>query len=120
MTKYIVILCTLLLFSGCKYFNSDTDKNEPEVYIDYTPEKSDFTDGRYLAEVEFYDPVTDKSMAYQLEVAVVGGLLSEIYWADANCPDTSHFALPDISDGAAAYESAAGFEYKVRLLHQLK
>ncbi len=70
-------------------------------------------DGRYVAEVEYYNPRTGTRSTYTLWVEVEDGRLVTIYWPNGGWLDDDHFTPPEIVDGVAHFESDREVEYSV-------
>ena len=72
-------------------------------------------DGKYCADVEYYNPNTGTSSTYTLNVEVEDNTLVTIYWPSGGWLDESHFEPQDISDGNCSFTSDVGYDYEVTI-----
>ena len=95
----------LFLLFSCKG-NSDSKQNN--VY----------PDGKYVAEIKYYNPKTGTRSTYTLKVKIEDDRLVKIFWSNGGWLDDSHFMPPDISSGDASFTSDKGYRYNVRIIDE--
>lgn len=84
----------------------------------FIPKKVDISeDGKYCAEVEYYNPKTGKESTYTLQVQIEEEQLIKIYFNNGGWLDDSHFEPTYIIDGNGDFTSYEGKEYKVKILY---
>jgi len=96
------ILVTVLLLSNC---NSSSES--------FT-EKEKYQDGTYCADVDYYNPKTQRTSSYSLNVEVTNGKLVKIKWSNSGWLDENHFTAPIVSDnGTCSFTSDKGYSYTI-------
>jgi len=78
-------------------------------------DESEYTDGTWCADVEYYNPNTGTRHTYNLDVEVQDGELVEISWPNGGWLDESHFTAEDITSGECSFTSDKGYEYTITL-----
>lgn len=102
--SFIPILILFLLLS-CK---GNNDNKQHYVY----------PDGKYPAEVKYYNPKTGTRSTYTLKVRIKDDKLVTLYFSNGGWLDNSHFTPPDISSGVASFISDKGYRYNVRIVEE--
>lgn len=117
MRNFTVLLFIWITMIGCKHGSKVTDKSEEESYTESgSAETSEYADGVYCAEVEYYYSETGTNSTYTLSVEIQNNLLVRIDWPNGGWLDDTHFTPPDIEDGTAEFTSDRGVDYTVRIL----
>lgn len=75
----------------------------------------EYPDGKYCAEIEYYNPNTGTRSTYNLNVEVENGDLTVINWPNGGWLDETHFNPENISQGQVTFESDRGYLYTVTL-----
>lgn len=120
-TKILVLLFgfSLLFYFSCNNSGENGSatktKKHPSQIEDEAREDGSFEDGKYCAEVQYYNPSTGTRNTYDLDVEVAGGALTVIHWPNNGWLDNSHFNPEDITDGISVFHSDKGYEYTVIL-----
>lgn len=141
--KIKTVLYILLAFGacfGCQIGNSDSnsrnelenrrtiessiDEEENEVANDPNLDEFDasndiYPDGKYLADVEYYNPNTGTTSNYSLKVKVRNNKVHEIEFDNGGWLDDDHFYPEKLKRGSATIETDKGYEYKIILLEYL-
>lgn len=104
----------LLVFSSCK--QNDSKPNSLVTETEQTQEE--FLDGKYCAEIDYYNPDSGNNTNYTLPVEVENGELVKLEWSNGGWLDSSHFDAPDVTDGTATFEDDRGRQFEVKLLKQ--
>lgn len=125
--KYTLIsaaywIVAVLVIGGCLYLILPVS-NGVEHANSYT--KSSYADdeyevnhpdGKYSAEVNYYNPNTGTSSTYTLDVEVENNELTVIYWPNGGWLDDSHFTPQELdSYGSCSFTSDAGYDYEVQI-----
>ena len=94
-----ILFCGFLLVAACK-----------EVSTRYT-------DGRYPAEVSYYNPATDYRATYDLTVLVEQGEVTVIYFPKGGWLDESHITPRELNMmGQTTIKGEAGKTYRIQLV----
>lgn len=70
-------------------------------------------DGRYCAQINYYNPSTQTTSEYQLFVDVEENLLVKIYWPNGGWLVDSHFAPTELIDSKTSFTNDKGYNYEV-------
>jgi hypothetical protein len=113
----IFLLFNFLMVSvGC---NSAAEKESCEDLISNGESgesfNSEYQDGTYCADVEFYNPSTGTRNTYNLDVEVELGELTLIHWPNNGWLDNTHFSPEDITSGECEFKSDKGYVYTIVL-----
>ncbi|MBI3235902.1 MAG: hypothetical protein HYZ42_18015, partial [Bacteroidetes bacterium] len=84
-----------------------------DVEENYTDEQIE--DGRYCAQINYYNPSTQTRSEYQLFVDVEDNLLVKVYWPNGGWLDESHFDPAELIDSKASFTNDKGYEYEVTI-----
>jgi hypothetical protein len=87
MSRVLMLFLLITIVTGCMSDDVEEDDNEDLI-----------EDGRYCAQINYYNPSTQTSGGYQLFVEVEGNLLVKIYWPNGGWLDDSHFDPSEIID----------------------
>lgn len=110
---WVLLFNCLFLFNlGCN--NKDNNEFSYDAYESYLDD--DYSDGKYCAEVEYYNPSTGTRSTYYLNVEVEDGELTIIYWPNGGWLDNSHFTPEDITSGECEFTSDKGYRYTITLI----
>lgn len=93
----------------------NNDTYEEENSSSDEEEESGYKDGKYSANIDYYNPETGTSSTYTLNVKVRNERLVEIEWENGGWLDETHFSSVDISDGRASFTDDRGREFDVKL-----
>ena len=100
----ILPVVVLFLFLSCK-----GNSNNKERYT--------YSDGKYVADVVYYNPKTGTRSTETLKVEVENDTLTRIYWSNDVWLDDSHFKPQNISLGTTIFTSDNGY-IGVRMLYK--
>jgi hypothetical protein len=114
---YLVLLFLISIGSSCSTDNSpyesDSENNLEEEYEEIENENL-FEDGTHYATVEYYNPETDYSNTYDLEVEVEDNQVTVIYFPNDGYLDDDHIWPAEIDEQGYAYvEGENGKTYEV-------
>lgn len=117
MNWKILILATFILFSCDRPSKAKSTNNYNTTSYEDLPENSDYEDGTYCADIEYYNPRTGTTSDYTLTIEIEDHRLIRIEWPNGGWLDESHFSDVEISeDGEANFESDRGYEYTVQIV----
>jgi len=72
--------------------------------------------GKYCADVEYYNPNTKTKSTYTLNVEVKNNKLTKIYWANGGWLDTDHFNSEELDEnGWCSFTNDTGNQYEVQI-----
>lgn len=115
----LVLSSLLFFYFGCKNNAESQSSSESIESISggdgKESEEDRYKDGRYCADVEYYNPSTGTRNTYDLDVEVEGGELTVIHWPNTGWLDNSHFDPEDITGGECEFTSDRGYRYIVTL-----
>lgn len=101
-------LCFII--AGC---SSSTNDNSSSKTSD---DDFQYDNGKYCAEVTYYNPNTNTRRTYILNVEVNEKELTKIYWPNGGWLDESHFNPPSVStQGTCSFSSDRGNGYEVSI-----
>ncbi len=98
--------------------NNDVGYYESEVVEDHYEEDEDdrFEDDVYSATVDYYNPETDYSATYTLDVEVVDNQVVTIYFPKGGYIDDDHISSAELDeDGFAVVDGEDGKTYEVQI-----
>lgn len=114
--KYFIVLI-FFLFGCYEEPVEETLPVEEESSIEYVEESSNYNNGTYCAEVEYYNPRTGTNSTYTLVVEVEDGRLVKIEWPNGGWLDEDHYSGVEISEsGEASFESDRGNQYTIQII----
>jgi hypothetical protein len=103
-----MLFVSTIFFIGCK---GDEEQNTEELQV-----TSNYSDGRYCADIIYYNPNTQRQSEYTLNVEVENGKLTKILWSNGGWLDVSHFTPPNVSaSGDCSFTSDKGYQYTVSI-----
>ncbi len=86
------------------------------IAIDYEVEYKTYPDGKYCADVLYYNPNTGTRSSYKLNVKVENNEVTVIYWNNGGWLDQSHFCCSRLdSNGYTSFKSDKGYQYQVTI-----
>lgn len=111
----------ILYFFLCFSCNSNKEVQLENDIVESSYEKSEsitnYEDGTYCAEVEYYNPRTGTNSIYTLTVEIEEGRLVRINWPNGGWLDESHYSGVEISDSGEAYfESDRGYQFTLQII----
>lgn len=141
MKSIVLLLSITIIFSSCggSSSNSSNDNNADynrdeanEVYDENDDEsferafeedinnessdKNGFEDGIYKAEVDYYNPETDYSTTYTLDVKIESNEVTVIYFSNDGYLDDDHIWPDELDeDGFASISGHDGQTYDVQI-----
>ena len=107
MKNYTLALISFFLLLSCTNENTENVTDEEDSSI--------LEDGKYCAEIDYFNPETESESTYQLFVDVENNLLIKIYWPNGGWLDQSHFEPPLIVDSETDFQSDKGYQYHVKI-----
>ncbi|MEX6691025.1 hypothetical protein QTN47_26185 [Danxiaibacter flavus] len=119
-----LLLVVVVVSTGCKSKESTSAKhietvvvwsNQEDESTAHDEKLSDYADGIWCADVEYYNPNTGTRHTYELNVEVENGQLIRINWPNGGWLDESHFISEDIGDGECSFISDKGYHYQITL-----
>ncbi len=103
--RLIFLLIFIVNNIGCENFGAEKSSNN---------ESNSYPDGKYCANVTYYNPNTQRQSEYILNVEVKNGMLVKILWSNGGWLDETHFNPPKISsNGDCSFISDKGYQYAV-------
>ncbi len=128
----LIFISTLSVISSCSektdkagsstpkstYEESDSNTNEEDESEDNQVEDSGckYDDGTYSASVDYYNPVTEYSATYNLDVEVQDCQIVQINFPNDGYLDYDHITYADIDEnGEATVFGEDGKTYNIRL-----
>ena len=88
--------------------------DEPENNYEHI--ESEYSDGIYCAEVNYYNPNTGNSSSYTLTVEIQNNELTQINWPNGGWMDNDHFSGAEIDEnGYTSFSSDKGYDYEVQI-----
>lgn len=103
-----MLFVSTIFFIGCK---GDEEQNTEELQV-----TSNYSDGRYCADIIYYNPNTQRQSEYTLNVEVENGKLTKMLWSNGGWLDVSHFNPPNVSaSGDCSFTSDKGYQYTVSI-----
>lgn len=109
--KLILLLIILITISSCK---KNYDSGDGEEYA--TEVESDYPDGTYCADIDYYNPDTGTSSTYSLNVEVENNEVTVIQWPNGGWLDSSHFNSEELdSGGYCSFTTFDGKQYNVQI-----
>lgn len=107
--RFILAFC-LFIIAGCSSGSNDSS-SEKTSEGDYQ-----YENGKYCAEVTYYNPNTGTRRTYTLNVEVEDRELTKIYWPNGGWLDDSHFNPPNIdNNGTCSFSSDKGYDYQISI-----
>lgn len=104
--KYLYFVLLMILF-GC---GQDTKEDIDEG------SNSSYANGKYCADVTYYNPNTGTRNTYTLNVEVEDNELIKIYWGNGGWLDDSHFSPQELDQsGYCSFTSDQGNNYEVKI-----
>jgi hypothetical protein len=73
------------------------------------------SDGKYCADIEYFNPESGTKNIYNLFVEVENNSLIKIYWPNGGWLDDSHFEPTVIKDNIVHITSDRGYEYEIEI-----
>lgn len=126
--KNLILLFSLLLLWGCgestntdsskefKESSSNTEYGSSYEDLESEEEGEDYPDDTYSATVEYYNPDTDFSNTYYLDVEVYDNHVTVIHFDDGGWLDEDQFDAAELDDsGCADITDFEGREFYVCL-----
>ncbi|MBS0647580.1 MAG: hypothetical protein JSR97_13470 [Verrucomicrobia bacterium] len=105
--KFSLAFCFFVI-AGCSSSTNDSSSEKTS--------EDDYENGKYCAEVTYYNPNTGTKKTYTLNVEVENRELTRIYWPNGGWLDDSHFNPPNIAnDGTCSFSSDKGYDYQVSI-----
>lgn len=112
--------CCTLLITSCNSKHPESEKYKPADYggsDDFATYPYIFEDGRYCAEVKYYNPHSGKKSTYTLPIEVEDNKLVKIEFTNGGWLDDSHFTPPSPNDDEFfKFTDDRGYEYEVAIL----
>lgn len=109
--KLILLLIILITISSCK---KNYDSGDGEEYA--TEVESDYPDGTYCADIDYYNPDTGTRSTYTLNVEVESNEVTVIQWPNGGWLDSSHFNSEELdSDGSCSITAFDGKQYDIQI-----
>jgi hypothetical protein len=107
--RFIGAFCYFIIV-GCSSSTSESASTKA------TGDDFPYENGKYCAEVTYYNPNNGTKKTYTLNVEVEEKELTKIYWPNGGWLDESHFNPPNIADdGTCFFRSNKGYDYKIRI-----
>lgn len=76
---------------------------------------SELKNGRYQADVSYYNPKTNNKNTYELEVTIKDSQLTKIHFPNTGMLDETQFTAEDINSGSCKITTVNGVIYHVKL-----
>jgi hypothetical protein len=104
--KYLYY-CLLVFLIGCGHDNGkDADASSKDSY----------SDGKYCADVTYYNANTGTRHTYTLNVEVENNEMIKIYWGNGGWLDDSHFSPQELDkNGSCSFTSDRGYQYEIEI-----
>lgn len=116
MKKLLLFFC-LFCFSCNEQNENQTAPVNLESNVESTYLNTNYNNGTFCAEIEYYNPRTGTNSSYTLTVEVDNGRLVNIEWPNGGWLDESHYSDVEISEsGNASFESDKGYQYTVHII----
>ena len=78
--------------------------------------QNDKINGKYCADVEYYNPNTNTRTTYTLNVEVENNKLTKIYWTNGGWLDSDHFNPEELDkNGWCSFTNNQGNQYEVQI-----
>jgi hypothetical protein len=113
-----ILILYFFLFCSCSE-NKEVQFENDIVESSYENSEiiSNYEDGTYCAEIEYYNPRTGTNSIYTLTVELEDGRLVNINWPNGGWLDESHYSGVEISDSGEAYfESDRGYQFTLQII----
>lgn len=109
VNQLITMLITplFLILIGCTHSSKESSKSE---------NVDGYEDGKYCADVTYYNPNTGTNRTYSLNVEIENRELTKIYWPNGGWLDDSHFRPQEIDKtGTCSFTSDKGYQYDIKI-----
>jgi hypothetical protein len=117
-SKFISLLCVILFLpTGCSGEDSlENSEEEDRSENGKSKNSCDTEDGLHSASVDYYNPDTDYSATYHLEVEVENCEVTVIHFPNGGWLDDSHISPDELdSDGTVTLEDEKGRTFEVHI-----
>jgi hypothetical protein len=113
--KFMFYLMLVLLLASCG--GSSTEDDEfPDEYPIEGQSADGFEDGTYCADVTYYNPNTETSNDYTLEIEVSGNEVTQINFGNGGWLDSDHMTPETLDEnGECTITSDRNYEYSIRI-----
>lgn len=115
----IFIFFQIFILTNCtSKSNNDSEYDDIDNY-DSDNYGSDNYDGTYCAEITYYNPNTNNSSTYDLEIEVENNELVRILWPNGGWLDQDHFNPVEFNeDGYCEFTSDKNYEYTIQIVNR--
>jgi hypothetical protein len=116
--KFIFFLYLTLFCFGCsEQAEEQTIPLKEETRVESFERRSNYENGTFCAQIEYFNPRTGTHSTYTLTIEVEEGRLVKIYWPNGGWLDESHYSGVEISDsGEANFETDNGYQYTLQII----